>query len=126
MYWRITLPARPALPIFEVGCVYTDVDASNLEPDQILTTDLDLSYFSVTLSTKETEIYSAPITIEDVQLGKVSVDTIRKSRNHFLLANRYEIVGKLGRVTADYFKINGVMGIITIVTKTFRLGDPVD
>ena len=126
MYWRITLPVRPALPIFDTGCVYTEIDASNLEDNQILTTDADLSYFAVTLPSKEIETYSPPITIEEVQKGKVSVETIRKARNRFLLSNRYEVVGKLGRITANYFKINGVMGTITVLTKNFRLGDPLD
>ena len=124
--WRITLPARPALPLFDIGCVYTEKDASNLEPDQILTSEADLSYFAVTLLSREIEVYSPPITIEDVQKGKASIETIRKVRNRFLLSNRYEVVGKLGRITGDYFKITGVMGTITIITKNFRLGDPLD
>lgn len=126
MYYLITLPNRPDLPIIDFSVEYPETYAEIMDDNQILSTDPDLSYFSAILSFEEMSSYSLLIKAQDVLDGKISIETIKNSRHYILLSGRYEITGKLCSMVGGYFKIRHIMGDIEILTKQFHLGDPID
>jgi hypothetical protein len=126
MYWLLNLPwGQPGMYDIVRGDLQESF-AENISKPHILTTDPDLNYLARTIYDEaELALFPTEFNIDDVLLGKISIETIKNIRHYFLLAERFEIVGKL--IKADkYFKIVNIMGVETILTKTFRLGSPVD
>lgn len=126
MFYLITLPPRPATPIVDLISGYSEKDAATLESNQILASDGDVSYYAETLINHEIDNYGSLITLDDYNKGYISIETIVKTRSRFLLGDRYEITGKLNKTVLGFFRITGVRGEITVLTKQFRLGAPID
>ncbi len=126
MYYLLNLPWGSPGMFDIVKADMPESFATELTRAQILTTEPDLGYLARTVyEDDELSLFPTEFNIEDVNAGKISIDSIKNIRHFFLLAEKYEIVGKL--VKADkYFKIANIMGVESILTKTFRLGSPTD
>jgi len=103
---------------------FTEKDAPNLAQNQMLASDGDISYFAAFLDINQ-DNYSGPITIEDVMIGRSSVETLRMERHFLLLGGRYEVVGKITRAD-KFFRISGIMGSVDVCIKRLQVGDPFD
>jgi hypothetical protein len=127
VYWLLELPWGRAGMVNVLAQNLPESAGDQLTKSQILTTEPDLSYLARTVY-DDTEIafFPAEFTAEDVILGRMSIDTIKNIRHYILLADKYEITGKVVKVTPKYFKIAGVLGLQTIITTSFRLGSPTD
>jgi hypothetical protein len=104
----------------------SESSAADLTRTQVLSTDPDLSYLSRTIYNEtELSLFPTEFNIDDVNSGKISIESIKNIRHYFLLAEKYEVVGKVSN-TRQYFKIRNIMGVETILTKTFKLGSPLE
>ena len=106
---------------------FTDKYADNIGDNQMLVSDPDISFYATTITTMEDGFYAdRPVTVQEVEEGTVSLDTVKGLRHYFLLADRYEISAKITKITKNYFRLSGIMGTVDLYIKKIRIGEPYD